>query len=371
MKQPIIFLLALAALCQSCFRSAEPKYPSTVLDVPNERELDAVIFETHARVINDQNEIVGYTSSSQPTNRNLDYPIDAFRILPDGTGYVSLSVPQAYATWAMDINDQGLVAGAYRLATDEPAHAMAIMSDGTGFQDLHPAFAYASVATHVTPQGQILGFVVDDNDVEEAVIFDVETESVAYLMPQGTGFSKVEVVNSSLAILRFTPTNATLSQLWQYNFADGSTERLNFPLVEEDMLFVEWINEDNEVLGWYLDLTDFSEQGYQYTLGEAEARLYNTAIREGGSNYVWFRFLGQTADGKIAGVASRENGAGLPQARGFVFEADYTGFEDITPDNRGAYGEVYDVNANGWIVGYAGFANPAATLYNRAFALQR
>jgi hypothetical protein len=366
-----------------------PDYlPPEVLNIPNEDGIEDEGFSTTAKAINTQGQIVGWTGgSNRPLYRCYDSPSTGYLINKDNSGYVNLSQEGVWVTFPMDINDSGVVVGAYVPAevtipegpfyppTAIPCHAFRINADGTGFKDLHPDGFIYSLARTVTPDGIIAGFYGEEEeacnpDLNPCLFDENGGISVDFNSELATEVSFSGVINDEYMLVTASyESDDKKCFILDYHNPEEPDSWQELPIDDIDFydLWFCAINDNNQIVGCFLDYNIFAYCGFTYMPGDEKIRILSGKRSIGNWDYYEYELLGINNSGQIAGISYRDDNGGLSQARAMCIDWDFNNFRDITPEPFDGYSEAYDINDSGFIIGYGGFMQKHCLVLNRAF----
>lgn len=370
--------LMLTAGLMSCLISCDDGFdlvpdPKEVVEIPGYNGEGSI----QPVRINNQNQIIGYTGGAELVGFSLLYTereAAGFLINSDGSGFRDLRQEDHLFNWPLDINEQGLIAGAFTPEGNYtgdyvPAYAYAMQSDGTGFTNLHPEGAFFSIARKVTPSGTIAGEYGRSGTESIACLF--RGDSIVELVnPQVQLHSTVQCANDQ-AVIIYSWLGEQRYAYYAFDLESETLERLNIDERTADFSELFDITEDGLAVGFYIDLNvNELAIGMTYDLRTDKLKTYNQKNKQDKSEYLEYTFFGVNASGLMVGRSGRTHEGGLLQSRAMKMNNDFTGFRDITPENSGIYSEMYSVNDAGLAVGYLGLPRKNTAVVNKMFVMQ-
>lgn len=366
----ILSLLVAFALTSCKTEEIFTELPPEVLPVPNEFGQHEGNFVVQAVDINESGLILGYSGASTPLVRNQFEQCFAFTIKKDKSGYKKIPSVGSYCTWAFDINDNGVVAGAYIPDTTNlnPGNFLYIPCQGYIYhsaENLWQPFSVPGKAftllQQVNNSGIAWGYCGSDlaNLLDkEYFLYNINNSAFISFMPQGASKYVIHTMNDQLLVVSFFADGSEHPKLGTARIyslpglemvADIPTNQ--FP--DTDVFFKD-VNQAGDITGFHYGVGTH-DRGFVYIRTTGEIKFIPEA-KPNQWNYVVFRPYSINDQGIITGITGRiKPGIPLPQNRAFIIKADLSGFEDITPPNRDVYADAYAINNNNEIVGYAGF----------------
>ena len=374
MKTHFLQLLILYCLLLiSCFKDDGVPFPAEVIEVPETDE--RTIGTVEPVKINERNEVIANFGSSIPLGLSYteDWHSEGFFIRSDGSGYQSFHQDRFNSNWVYDMNEDGVIAGAYLPKDDYPtfpenhlpAYAYTVNKDGTGFTELHPEAFYYSIATHISEAGEVYGIVGQAN---ETLAGKLTTEGVSFLLdPVSFPYSELQVIHEDYFILKAAISDGDTG-VYQLLSGEGEPVLLNLHVDDFYYLQIRGINQQGQMVGQYLNLQTGLSEGITYDINTSETNFYNTENKKGSWNFIEYLFKDINDAGQIAGIGGRIQSGTLPQWRAITINWGLSsGFEDITPANGDAYAEAHSISNEGKVLGYLGVPRESGSVVNRLF----
>ncbi|MEM7375220.1 MAG: hypothetical protein AAF587_41885, partial [Bacteroidota bacterium] len=139
-----------------------------------------------------------------------------------------------------------------------------------------------------------------------------------------------------------------------YTIADESISELPFDVIQASSARIHAIDNEGRMVGSMGKNNDHRSYGMVYKIGDDAPRLFGSDIKEGPWYYQTFEFTDIGKDGRLVGMVGRDQEQwGGTNYRAFTVNLDFTGFEDITPNNTSESGhaEARAINNMGLIIG--------------------
>ena len=374
MKTHFLPLLILSCLMLiSCFKDDGVPFPPEVIEVPETDERTKGTVEPVK--INERNELIANFGSFLPLGISYteDFHSEGFFIHSDGSGYKSFYQERFTSNWVFDINEDGVIAGAYLPKDDYPAfpenhlpaYAYSVNKDGTGFTELHPEGFYYSIATHVTEDGTIYGKYGQVNETKAGRFAGEGVEPLLDTLQ--FPYSELQLVHASYLILKAANSDGDTGV---YQLAYGTSEPNLLALQVDDFYYLELtgINSHGQMVGQYLNIQRGLSEGITFDLASGEMVIYNAENKDGKWTFVEYLFKDINEGGSIAGIGGRVSEGFFPQWRAITINWSLSsGFEDITPANGDAYSEAHSITNDGKVLGYLGVPRESGSVVNRLF----
>jgi probable HAF family extracellular repeat protein len=240
----LLAVLSLSLLLSAVVAAQDASYTFTTIDVPN-------ALATVAIDINNQGQVLGYY-----------YEINDPSALPHGFLYdqgriTTIDVPGALYTLVQEINDRGQIVGNYRV--DEENHGF--LYDRGVFTRIDPPGAFSTIVFAINTRGQIVGFS-DDNQGVHWFIYD--RGGFTFLTPPGAPelLSFPSAMNDRGQIVGVGFDSQVNRHGVLYDPHQGVFTRLDAPgavLTEATA-----INAQGQIVGWWSDRPESSDAIPQY-----------------------------------------------------------------------------------------------------------